>query len=249
MLAAQLCLLWALALAWLGRQKDADRTFLTRALKLALVATGAVLLWKTSLLIRHPGIGDGRLLYPFDTSADAVLIGCSAALSWAHPRLRPRIRTGLRGPWTPGILVVALAVALSTVSLHEHSLFSRLMAWVVSLPMFSALVATLILALVVEPGAAPARLLSHPILRWVGRLSYGMYLWHVVSFEGAERLGGAIAGALPSLRPGIIELLTIGAGVVLTLALACLSYNVIERPFLRIKGRFNPVTAVSAPDP
>jgi peptidoglycan/LPS O-acetylase OafA/YrhL len=210
-----------------------------RALKLTLAAVTAILLCKAALLFHDPGIDDKRIYFSFETRGDSVLIGCSAALAWANPRLRERIRAGLAGQWTPWVLVAALALAVQNVRLSEQTrLFPRLMAWVVSLPMFSTLIAMLILTLMIQPSSGPARALSRPGLMWLGRLSYSLYLWHNFALEETKQLAGAVGRALPFATPTMVELLTDGVGLALSMALACLSYYVVEKPFLRLKCRF-----------
>ncbi len=64
------------------------------------------------------------------------------------------------------------------------------------------------------------RLLSHPWLAAVGRLSYSLYLWHLVPILLLER---------SSLPTPVMGLLAVSATILLTLA----SYHFLERPFLR----------------
>jgi peptidoglycan/LPS O-acetylase OafA/YrhL len=249
----QFYILWPLVLSWVGHRDDADPARFPRALKFALAAAAAVILFKAALLFHDPGVDDKRIYFSFETRSDSVLIGCCAALAWANPRLRERIRAGLAGRWTPGVIVAALVLAVQNVRTSEQTrLFPRLMAWVVSLPMFSVLVAALILTLVIHPSSAPARFLSRPAMRWIGRLSYSIYLWHNFALEETKQLAGAVAHALPWATPTMVELLTDAMGLGLGLALACLSYYLIEKPFLRYKRRFEVVpsaatTAAPAP--
>jgi peptidoglycan/LPS O-acetylase OafA/YrhL len=252
----QFYLLWPLALSWFchvedqGAAKPAAASSLPRALKLTLGVVAAILLWKTALLVHNPTVDDKHIYYPFQTRADSLLIGCAAALAWADTRLRERIRAGLSGPWTPAIVLVALAFAIQNVRTQEQRwLFNRIMAWVISLPMFSVLVATLILTLVVQPSSAPARFLSRPVMTWIGRLSYSLYLWHVFAIEETKQLGDAIARALPFAGEAAVELMTDGVGLALAVVLACLSYYLIERPFLRLKRRFEAAPRASAAAP
>jgi len=67
-------------------------------------------------------------------------------------------------------------------------------------------------------------LLGNPVARFVGRISYGMYLWH--------SLLAVILAGLP-LRCGVIP--RIGLWVAVVLATSALSYHGIERPWLREK--------------
>lgn len=72
----------------------------------------------------------------------------------------------------------------------------------------------------------PSRVFGHPVLMWLGVISYGIVLWHVTV---AVNLGfaGADAGFVPVL---------IGT-VLLTIPLAALSYYVVERPLMKLKYR------------
>jgi peptidoglycan/LPS O-acetylase OafA/YrhL len=72
----------------------------------------------------------------------------------------------------------------------------------------------------------PGRVLAHPVVAWLGLVSYGIFLWHyVVTLE----LGSPGAGA-----PFVVVL----AGT-LAIATGCaaVSYYVVERPLLRLKNR------------
>ncbi len=69
------------------------------------------------------------------------------------------------------------------------------------------------------------RLLESQPLVWIGRLSYGLYLWHFPIFE---KVGGWRA-------PGV---LAIPVMFVLTFSVATLSFYFVETPFLRLKSRF-----------
>lgn len=73
----------------------------------------------------------------------------------------------------------------------------------------------------------PARVLGHPFLMWTGVISYGLLLWH-----------GTVAVMLGSLfgsGEGYWTVLT--AEIVIAVPLAMLSYNIVERPLMRLKYR------------
>src|SRR5207244_1713195 len=77
-----------------------------------------------------------------------------------------------------------------------------------------------VVASVARPDAGPlGRLLSLKPLRWVGRLSYGMYLWHwpVIDLLTHQKTGLS-GSALQLFQAGV------------TVAAATASYYVIERP-------------------
>ncbi|MFN8215407.1 MAG: acyltransferase [Solirubrobacterales bacterium] len=72
----------------------------------------------------------------------------------------------------------------------------------------------------------PNRLLGHPVLMWIGLISYGLLLWNVTI---AVLLGDP--GADESFWTVLI------AGTIITLPLATLSYYLIERPLMKFKYR------------
>jgi len=80
-----------------------------------------------------------------------------------------------------------------------------------------------------SPEALPARLLSSKALVALGRVSYGMYLWH---FPIAALIDVPADATIP------VRLLYEIVRVLVTVAVTIGSYYLIERPFLRLKGRF-----------
>lgn len=75
-----------------------------------------------------------------------------------------------------------------------------------------------------DAGGAPRRLLAHPVVAWIGLVSYGIFLWHyVVALELGSR--GDDLGFWPLLAA------TLG----LSIATAAVSYYALERPILRLK--------------
>jgi peptidoglycan/LPS O-acetylase OafA/YrhL len=73
----------------------------------------------------------------------------------------------------------------------------------------------------------PARVLGHPFLMWTGVISYGLLLWH-----------GTVAVMLGSLfGSGEGYWTVLIAEIVIAVPLAVLSYNLVERPLMRLKYR------------
>jgi peptidoglycan/LPS O-acetylase OafA/YrhL len=74
--------------------------------------------------------------------------------------------------------------------------------------------------------------LKHPVLLYLGQISYGLYIYHFMSIEIVHHL----------LYPRTKHVAGFAAYVLLsaivTLALASASYAWLERPFLRLKQRF-----------
>jgi len=67
-------------------------------------------------------------------------------------------------------------------------------------------------------------ILNTPIAVWIGRLSYSIYIWHVL-----------VDHFMPHSIPAAVRTILL---FVTTLAVACASYYLIERPFLRLRKSF-----------
>ena len=76
-----------------------------------------------------------------------------------------------------------------------------------------------------------SRLLAHPALRYVGRISYGWYLWHWPCLVLAAALGGAAATGLDEGEaPARTSAAVLAAAVVVSFVLAALSHRLLEEP-------------------
>jgi peptidoglycan/LPS O-acetylase OafA/YrhL len=74
-------------------------------------------------------------------------------------------------------------------------------------------------------GGGPRRLLAHPVVAWLGLISYGIFLWHfVVAFELGFKDGHDFAFVL-------------AATLAISIAAAATSYYLVEKPLLRLKYR------------
>jgi peptidoglycan/LPS O-acetylase OafA/YrhL len=153
--------------------------------------------------------------------ADALLVGCLLALL-----LRPALQLSrsLVG-WAGALGMVTVLVA--SVQARSDLYYSL---WITVVPL-----ATAAILLWVLPGdTAVARAMSWRPLRYTGRISYGLYLWHFPIFVLLR----------PHLEhlPGVVE---IALATAVSFVVASLSFLVVERPFLRLKRRFEP----RRPDP
>jgi peptidoglycan/LPS O-acetylase OafA/YrhL len=93
------------------------------------------------------------------------------------------------------------------------------------------------LALALKPGSWVNRFCILPPLRFFGRYSYGIYLWHF--FLGSFWLLGAHALSHAwNLQPAVSGLATFFIALAGSTILALASYWILERPFLQLKDRF-----------
>jgi peptidoglycan/LPS O-acetylase OafA/YrhL len=72
----------------------------------------------------------------------------------------------------------------------------------------------------------PAKIVGHPVLMWVGLISYGLLLWNVTI---------AVLLGYPGADEGYWTVLILGS--LATLPLAALSYYLVERPLMKLKYR------------
>jgi peptidoglycan/LPS O-acetylase OafA/YrhL len=218
----QFYVLWPLGLL-LAHRIGRGRGVLVAALGGAAASAGLrALLW-------HQGQPVHRVYYGLDTHADGLLIGCAlAAVTLYRPGTVRAVMGRSSGRLAGPVALVILAVAAS-----QTALFSKgLPSWLY--PIVAVLTAVVIAD--VWTGGALDRLLRPAVLVAVGRISYGLYLWHwpVFLVLNPARIPWA-AVPLTALR------------LVVTLAVAVVSFFAIEQPFLRLKTRFEPAGRASEP--
>lgn len=216
----QFYLLWPLALFGLLR------VVRVRGVVTGVVAAAAIgaVLWRAVVVAGGPG-GGGDLYQRLDTHGDPILIGCAAALvvSWGH--------FGQKRAWMLGLGGVAGAVTLAVLTVR--STWPRdFLAYHVSA--LAGLATALVLVdVIVRPRGVLSQLLELRPLRELGRISYGVYLWHFPVFYA----WGAMAPVRPyGVAPGGPGRIALAA--VSTLAIAVASYLWVERPALKLKARF-----------
>jgi peptidoglycan/LPS O-acetylase OafA/YrhL len=203
----QFYLLWPLLLLGIWRLARGRRAIILAT----VVALGAASALAMSALV-HPGADPSRVYYGTDTRAFELLTGAALGLilrrreSGAYPG-------GAMRRWAAtGAFAALLALCVSvpdTARWMYHGGF---------------LLACLLTAVVVAGMVGPetgwlGAMLSWPPLRWLGRVSYGIYLWHwpVIDLITPERTG---------LGRPVLSVLQ----VAVTLGLTSLSYYLIEQP-------------------
>jgi peptidoglycan/LPS O-acetylase OafA/YrhL len=168
--------------------------------------------WRAYLWLSR--LDANRIYFGSDTNADALLAGVFVAA--LVTRWKP---SGVRALYAAGVLIV-LAIPVAMLKLIHYGPVV-LVLYAGGLPAIEALVGVLILALLFTPLRT---LLEARWLAWVGRVSYGLYLWHIPALAWARR-------ALPV---GWSEL----AGITATFLIATASFYALEKPVLRYKNRF-----------
>ena len=179
-------------------------------LLLVLGAVAASTAWMWSLF--DPFSDPSRLYFGTDTRAGTILVGAALALLWAPGRSLPKAWMA-RGMGVVGLAGLAL-LSLWMVRSSEFSAFLYQGGF-----LLVALTTAVVIVAAVLPGGWLGRVLAVGPLRWMGLRSYGIYLWHWPVFMLMRPSDVGLDGA---------DLL--GLRLVVVLALAGMSYRVVERP-------------------
>ena len=155
-----------------------------------------------------------NLLSRTDTRMDALLWGCLAAIYFpAIKRYSARIRFSQL--WLP-----ILATLLVIEKLHPAGLIL----------LRAVLLPALVLSTVIQPTSLLGRVLEWQPLRWIGTISYSLYLWQ--ELFSPELASEKAHGAFHYLQQPPWNVLTI-------LICACLSRYLIEIPMTRLGHRIS----------
>ncbi len=170
-----------------------------------------------------------RAYYGTDTRAQLLLVG--ALLALLLERWQPRSKAATNTVHVGG-LVLGIACLAAYASVGDKAAYMYHGG-----DLLFAVAVTCVIASAVLPGRSPVRaLLALGPLCWIGRISYGLYLWH-----------WPVQVYLTPRRTGLDGLALNGARLGTTLAIAAVSYYVVELPIRRgvmLRGR---VAGVAAP--
>jgi peptidoglycan/LPS O-acetylase OafA/YrhL len=191
------------------------------ALAAAVALIAGAIAWRQALAADDPIAATARLYYAFDTRFDAILWG--AVLGFAlHAERGYAVVASICRPPVFFAAAVALCVYGATTSNGDVLRY-------VAVP---AIATVLLAGLLVRPNVPGAQLLEWGPLAHVGRVSYGIYIFHVFGISIALRAlhstgcDSAVAWAL------------VPSSVLISVAIATLSFRLIEAPFLKLKDRF-----------
>jgi peptidoglycan/LPS O-acetylase OafA/YrhL len=207
----QYYLLWPLLLVLLLRRVGLN----LRAVAVVAAAALAFAAWRAWLTF--DGASIQRLYNGTDTRADALLIGCALAIALALPVVREH--AGVQR-WAARLALPSLAALLvAGWTLHWQM---RGMYAGGSLVM-SLVSCTIVAALVLPRQTVVHRIFALAPLVFLGRICYGLYLWHFPVYN------------LMRFGFGLSDAWLVAVGIPLVFVLATASFLWIERPFLAIK--------------
>lgn len=163
-----------------------------------------------------------RLYYASDTRADALLIGCLVAFlfSWKIDIFK-KFASFFRIAAALSLVFIIVSVSLlewCDIFLYDSGGYTFI----------AIAVGFLIISLTAYKPKRTVNILSCAPLVWIGRVSYGLYLWH-----WAIRWYLYGDAYLPASS---LQLLL---AIVLSFAFTILSYFCVEKPFLKLKDRYS----------
>lgn len=208
----QFYLLWPLLL-------PAAAALLGRRGKTALAVTAAAAASAVLMAVLYvPGADPSRIYYGTDTRAFGLLIGAALALVWPSGRLS----AGLPGRYRVGIDAAGFAALAGILLMMRYTSEYDSSLYLGGLVLLSLLAAALVAALA-HPDSRLGVWLGCGPMRWIGKRSYGIYLWHYPVIALSEK----------QVNTDGPEPLRIVLQLAVSVALAALSYRYVENPIRR----------------
>jgi peptidoglycan/LPS O-acetylase OafA/YrhL len=167
------------------------------------------------------GVDQAYIYAAFDTRLDNLMVGCLLAVV---------VKVGaLKRLWRATSAHAALplvTLALLILSIYAGPAYVPRYRDVFGFALEPLLIALLITQLIALSDTPLWRWVEWPAVRFLGRISYSLYLYQQVTLFPVRKALGAY--------PLAVQL---AAAILFTVAVATVSYYVIERPFLRLKER------------
>lgn len=211
----QFYILWPLLLIVLLKIKRRP-AILVILLTMIAVSTG----WSSWLWHHEPNYL--RMYFGSDTRANELLIGCAAGLlvNWnAIPQTR---RARLVFHFISLISAAAILYSMFAARHYDGFVYNG------GFTLISLGAAVIIIDVVLFRSPLAPVFTLRPLM-WIGKISYGLYLWHFPVFLASKQ---ALEGRL---NPVIYDLIRFGS----VFLIATVSYYVLERPFLKLRVRYS----------
>lgn len=197
--------------------------FTRNTLVLTILAT---MVWRSVLYVGFQ-VQPSYVYNAFDARCDALAIGCLMAVCESLPAYRTFQSVVSRYAWFPIVTLVLIWMSRAQLDPNYH--------YTLGMSVDAILLAIFLIQMMRLTGSRLWSWLDASWIRWLGLISYPSYLWHAWGLDVGNHL-------VPENHVWLQFL----AGYMATLVLASGSYYIIERPFLRLKSRFE-VTPVPRP--
>ncbi len=217
----------------------------------ALIRTSAVLVAVALLVrvgMRLGGVGEvATYVLPW-ARMDALLLGALVALA-----VREMGSVAPLARHAPRVLAGAGVVAAATlVSAPARMSWSSPWVQTVGLTAIAVFFAALLVTAIAAPeGSRWGRFLRAPSLRTFGKYSYALYIFHPLVLAVLQANGWG-ADRFAALGPGMqigVHLVYAAFASTVSLGVAWVSWNVMEKHFLKLKHRFSTRPKAAEPSP
>lgn len=207
------------------------------------------LVWMTYIHLPHMGIFPAQYWWPIGMAGNVgigMALGILSARRQALPDRPPALFVAAgRHPnlfWFGALVMIFLHSLrlFAPAGYGDYATVGNAIATYLLVMAASALIILPMVSVTRETPLMRALLGNRPIV-YIGRISYGVYLWHFFAIN-LYMSNGSIFGADPVLfhflrgQVGFLELWV--ATIVITIAIATVSYYVLERPILRFSERY-----------
>lgn len=209
----QFYLVWPIAVRWTKPERLAK---LCVAMLVVAAGTRAYLAW---IAVPHPGVWCNTL-----ARLDPIAIGSLLAV------LPDRWQRPFPKRWRAPVALAAVASCLAIVAVWPMTAKPPSMGFVPSYALI-ALACVVVLRSAFHEEHEPPSGLAHPWLIHLGRISYGLYVFHAFGLMMARDFVGRLTGGQMAV------VVTPVIGLAVTTAIAAMSYRFLEQPFLRLKSR------------
>lgn len=171
----------------------------------------------------HGWFADSLLQYRTDNRFDGLLWGCLLAVGMQRPAIRAWLEKHLTG-WVFSAMIAILPVLLVVFSSppSRQTLVAAFMPFLIGYTVLHA-------------DGFMGRVLELPALKWVGRLSYSLYIWQMVFLVPLERPLGVLQ-AFP-------------LNLICPLVCASLSYYILEKPMIKMGRSFGAQNVIAGGRP
>ena len=171
--------------------------------------------FKFQLTGASPAVFWGRT----DIQADGILWGVLIALLYADPVWKERLRRFFAAAASWPVLCLLLLALEALPELNWKVSFLLISVKAILMPL-------LLLGTVIQSSRLPGRILETPAFRWVGRLSYSLYLWQQLFLVWSE-----------DRVPGLAWLQIFPFNLLAVFACASLSLLLVETPLIALGHR------------
>ena len=185
-----------------------------------ILAAGAVLVSLWRFWLAAHGAPVYRMYNGFDTRADALLLGCMLAFVLHPKQSAARTLLARHARWMVPVVSVVMFI-LGLRMNYEDTQYYRY--WESICLVLSVLFCA---GLIASSDTIAHRFFEAPVLVYLGKICYGLYLWHVPVF------------LLMRLNLKLSEPWEWTVGVALTLTLASLSHFLVEQKALALRHKF-----------